>query len=96
MRAGIKTSKLIDSHRIGEHNENTKLKYGKLVEISIRNNSRISFNFTKDELKEAKWDSKKQIINVLKPHLPSPTIKFRSNTCHIFNNKYFWFYYIYK
>jgi DNA (cytosine-5)-methyltransferase 1 len=74
MRAGIKTSKLIDSHRIGEHNENTKLKYGKLIEISIRNDSRTSFNFTKDELNEAKWDSKKQIINVLKPLLPSPTI----------------------
>ena len=74
MRVGIKTSKLIDSHRIGEHNEKTKLKYGKLIETSIRNDSRLSFNFTKDELNEAKWDSKKQIINVLKPHLPSPTI----------------------
>ena len=74
MRAGIKTSKLIDSHRISEHNEKTKLKYGKLIEISIRNDSRLSFKFTKDELNEAKWDSKKQIINVLKPHLPSPTI----------------------
>jgi DNA (cytosine-5)-methyltransferase 1 len=74
MRVGIKKSKLIDSHRIGEHNENTKLKYGKLIEISIRNDSRTSFNFTKDELNEAKWESKKQIINVLKPLLPSPTI----------------------
>jgi DNA (cytosine-5)-methyltransferase 1 len=65
----------IDSHRIGAHNFDTVEKYKKLIEISKdKNRNRAGFGFSKDELDMANWNSKKQIINVLKSDQQSPTL----------------------
>jgi DNA (cytosine-5)-methyltransferase 1 len=74
MRQGCEDKVQIDSHRIGDHSAITLKKYETLIEISQNNNHRSSFNFTKEELEKANWNSKKQIINVLKPNFPSPTL----------------------
>ena len=63
-----------DSHRIGDHKKETIFKYKTLIDVTKRNPQRASFNFTREEFTEAKWNSKKQIINVLKEDYPSPTI----------------------
>jgi len=74
MRAGVKKNTQIDSHRIGEHSLTTINKYRKLIEISNSKPNRVGFKFTKEELDKAKWNSKKQVINVLRADKPSPTI----------------------
>jgi len=74
MRTGVKNNIQIDSHRIGEHSLTTIDKYSKLIEISNSKPNRVGFKFTKEELDLAKWNSKKQVINVLKADKPSPTI----------------------
>lgn len=73
MRFPVVNKKLVDSHRIGEHSAETTFKYKTLLEISSRKN-RVSYKFTKEELEEAKWNSKKQMINVLKEDKPAPTL----------------------
>lgn len=73
MRFSLNGSNRADSHRIGEHTPETHFKYNTLINITKRN-MRESFNFTKDEFEEARWNSKKQIINVLKADKPSPTL----------------------
>lgn len=73
MRYALNENKRVDSHRIGEHKTETIFKYQTLIEIT-KNNKRESFNFTKEELEMARWNSKKQIINVLKHDKPSPTL----------------------
>jgi DNA (cytosine-5)-methyltransferase 1 len=74
MREGIQNKNQIDSHRIGEHNETTTSKYSKLIEISNSNPNRKGFKFSKEELDIANWNSKKQVINVLKADKQSPTL----------------------
>lgn len=74
MRCGIKNNSQIDSHRIGEHNSTTVNKYSKLIEISNSRPDKVGFKFTKEELDIANWNSKKQVINVLKANKPSPTL----------------------
>jgi DNA (cytosine-5)-methyltransferase 1 len=75
MRYGCENKTQIDSHRIGIHGSLTTAKYKKLIEISRDNNrNRVGFGFSKDELDLANWDSKKQIINVLKSENQSPTL----------------------
>lgn len=74
MRAGVKNNIQIDSHRIGEHSITTINKYSKLIEISNSKPNRVGFKFTKEELDMANWNSKKQVINVLRANKPSPTI----------------------
>jgi DNA (cytosine-5)-methyltransferase 1 len=73
MQLSLNNKKIADSHRIGEHKDDTIFKYKTLIDITNRNN-RDSFNFTKEEFDEARWNSKKQIINVLKENKPSPTL----------------------
>jgi DNA (cytosine-5)-methyltransferase 1 len=73
MRFTLNGNKRADSHRIGEHTPETVYKYSTLINITKRN-KRDSFNFTDEEFKEARWNSKKQIINVLKSDKPSPTL----------------------
>jgi DNA (cytosine-5)-methyltransferase 1 len=73
MRFSLNGSKRADSHRIGEHTLETKFKYNALINITKRT-KRDSFNFTNDEFEEAQWNSKKQIISVLKADKPSPTL----------------------
>jgi DNA (cytosine-5)-methyltransferase 1 len=74
MRNGVENTSNIDSHRIGEHKASTVLKYRKLIEISNSNPNRVGFKFSKEELDIANWNSKKQVINVLRAEKPSPTI----------------------
>lgn len=74
MRLSMNGAEHPDSHRIGDHKEDTVFKYQSLINITHRNPERSSFNFTKDELVEARWNSKKKIINVLKKDHPSPTL----------------------
>ena len=74
MRFSMNGAKHPDSHRIGEHKKETKFKYQKLIDITRNDPARVSFNFTSEEFKQAKWKSKKQIINVLKENRPSPTL----------------------
>ena len=74
MRNGVKKNVQIDSHRIGDHEITTIYKYSKLIEISNSKPNRVGFKFTKEELEIAKWNSKKQVINVLRADKPSPTI----------------------
>lgn len=74
MRTGVKKNVQIDSHRIGDHGITTIYKYSKLIEISNSKPNRVGFKFTKEELEIAKWNSKKQVINVLRADKPSPTI----------------------
>lgn len=73
MRFAVNKTNKIDSHRIGEHNPDTIFKYKTLIDIT-NSNKRNSFNFTKEEFDKAKWNSKKQIINVLKVDKQSPTL----------------------
>jgi DNA (cytosine-5)-methyltransferase 1 len=74
MRFAKNGAKHPDSHRIGEHQEETKFKYQTLIDITRQNPDRISFNFKPEEFIKAKWKSKKKIINVLKENRPSPTL----------------------
>lgn len=74
MRTGVKKNVQIDSHRIGDHETTTIYKYSKLIEISNSKPNRVGFKFTKEELEIAQWNSKKQVINVLRADKPSPTI----------------------
>ena len=73
MQFAIDKTKQVDSHRIGEHKAETVYKYKTLIKITKRS-KRDSFNFTNEEFVEARWNSKKQIINVLKDNKPSPTL----------------------
>ena len=74
MRFGMNGAKYPNSHRIGEHKEATIFKYKTLIDITRKDPARVSFNFTSEEFKQANWNSKKQIINVLKENRPSPTL----------------------
>jgi len=74
MRFSMNGEKHPDSHRIGEHKKETKFKYKTLIAVTKRNPERRSFKFTEEEFKEAQWNSKKQIVNVLKEDYPSPTL----------------------
>ena len=74
MRFGMNGAEYPDSHRVGEHKEATIFKYQTLIDITRKDPRRVSFNFTSEEFKQANWNSKKQIINVLKENRPSPTL----------------------
>lgn len=74
MRFGMNGTKHPDSHRIGDHTEDTRNKYKALIDITHKNPNKVSFSFTPEEFKQVKWKSKKQIINVLKKDFPSPTL----------------------
>jgi DNA (cytosine-5)-methyltransferase 1 len=75
MRSGNFNDKIADSHRIGDHNKTTIDKYACLISLSKkRPKEHIGFKFSKQELNEIKWNSKKQIINVLRKNHPSPTL----------------------
>lgn len=74
MRFGMNGAKYPNSHRIGDHKEATIFKYKTLIDITRKDPGRVSFNFTSEEFKQANWNSKKQIINVLKENRPSPTL----------------------
>jgi DNA (cytosine-5)-methyltransferase 1 len=74
MRYSMNGEKYPDSHRIGDHKKDTIFKYQTLIDITRQNPDRVSFNFKPEEFEKAKWKSKKQIVNVLKEQLPSPTI----------------------
>jgi DNA (cytosine-5)-methyltransferase 1 len=75
MRNGNAIGKIADSHRLGDHSAETKAKYKGLILISNRRKfDHSGFNFTKQELESINWNSKKQIINVLRRDAQSPTI----------------------
>jgi DNA (cytosine-5)-methyltransferase 1 len=75
MRMGNSFARIADSHRIGEHASETSAKYKGLILISNKRRSGHSgFNFTKQELESINWNSKKQIINVLRSDAQAPTI----------------------
>ena len=74
MRYSMNGESYPDSHRIGDHKKDTIFKYQTLIDITRQNTDRVTFSFTPEEFKKAKWKSKKQVINVLKEQLPSPTI----------------------
>lgn len=74
MRFSMNGERHPDSHRIGEHRKDTEFKYQTLIDITRGDPNRVSFNFTSEEFDKANWNSKKQIINVLKENRPSPTL----------------------
>ena len=74
MRYSMNGETYPDSHRIGEHKKETIFKYKTLIDITKQNPDKLSFNFTPEEFEKVRWKSKKQIINVLKEQLPSPTL----------------------